>query len=224
MDTQELMQRLMATINADREERKADRKADQAKADAHQEEMNANTKTMLAEIKADKEEMLAAIKANKETTTRMDANMRSMRAELKSTIEEDIKDAMHSMRSELDETIRQRIQTEVTGKIEKARMKLQAVELSLDKQTKKFREDLTKVDIEAKATRKEALAQQRLMNEKIEAEMRELRARLEEVGAVPQQGSIPALGASTIQPPTFDGKGTWSVFRRQYEIVAEHNR
>jgi hypothetical protein len=43
-------------------------------------------KEMLAEIKADKEEMLAAIKANEETTTRMDANLGSMKTELISTI------------------------------------------------------------------------------------------------------------------------------------------
>jgi hypothetical protein len=26
------------------------------------------------------------------------------------------------------------------------------------------------------------------------------------------------------QPPTFDGITTWSVFRRQFEVVAEHNK
>jgi hypothetical protein len=175
---------------------------------------------LMAKIDENQETTLAAIKANEETTVRMEANQakadaarkadkEEMLAELKADRkayredQKEMKDAMQAMRSELDETIRQRIQTEVTGKIEKARLELQAVELSLDKQTKKFREDLTNVDVEVKATRKEALVQQRLVNEKIEAEMREFRARLEEVGAVPQQGSIPALGASTIQPPTY---------------------
>jgi hypothetical protein len=41
---------------------------------------------MMDNRKTDKEEMLAAIKANEETTTRMDANMETMRTELISTI------------------------------------------------------------------------------------------------------------------------------------------
>jgi hypothetical protein len=168
--------------------------------------------------------MLAAIRANEEMTSRMDAKIESMDDELKSIIEEKVKDATQSMRSELDETIRRRIQTEVTERVEKARVELQAVELSLDMRAKRFQEDLTMVDSEVKATRKEALEQQRLMNEKIEADMQEFRARLEEVGAASQRGGTLSLGASTVQPPTFDGKGTWSVFRRQFEIVAEHNR
>jgi hypothetical protein len=62
------------------------------------------------------------------------------------------------------------------------------------------------------------------MTEKIEAYMREFRGRLEDVGTAIQQGGTPAVGTSTVQPPTFKGNTTWSMFRRQFEIVAEHNR
>jgi TolA-binding protein len=80
------------------------------------------------------------------------------------------------------------------------------------------------VDIEVKTTRKEALEQQRIMKEKTEDNMREFQAQLEEVKTTAQRGSTPAVGASTVQPPTFNGNTTWSVFRRRFEIVAEHNR
>jgi hypothetical protein len=189
--------------------------------DNNQARADKTLKETLAEIKADrkadKEEMLAAIRANEEVTARM-------HDELKSTIEEKVKGATQFMRAELDETIRLRVQTEVAEMVEKARVELQAVELSHDGRAKRIREDLTMVDSEVKATRKEAIEQQRLLSEKTEADMREFRARLEEVRTASQPGGTLALGASTVQPPTFEGKGTWSVFRRQFEIVAEHNR
>jgi hypothetical protein len=93
MDTAQMMERLLATINANHEEAEANRKIDK-------EDTNASTK-MLAEMtekmeadqeksdaarKADKEEMLAAMKANEEMTVRMDAKVLSMQAELKSAI------------------------------------------------------------------------------------------------------------------------------------------
>jgi hypothetical protein len=92
---------------------------------------------MEADRKTDKEEMLAEMKANQAKADTHQAKMEAltgpMQAELKSAIEEKMKDAMKSMRSELDETIRQRIeiamtntsrethnfQTELTGIIEK---------------------------------------------------------------------------------------------------------
>jgi hypothetical protein len=36
------------------------------------------------------------------------------------------------------------------------------------------------------------------------------------------RGNTPAVGASASPPPTFNGTTSWSVFRRQSEIVAEH--
>jgi hypothetical protein len=60
MDIQEMMHRLLATINADREERKADRKTDQ-------EQMNANTKTILAKMEADRKTDQVEMNANNKT-------------------------------------------------------------------------------------------------------------------------------------------------------------
>jgi hypothetical protein len=77
MESQQIMELLLAM--------REDRKADQAKSDADR--------------KADKEEMLAAIKTNKEMTARM-------HDELKSTIEEGIKDAMQSMQAALKSAIK----------------------------------------------------------------------------------------------------------------------
>jgi hypothetical protein len=192
--------------------------------------------------------MLAEIKANQAKAdanqAKMEALTGSMQAELKRAIEEKMKDAMKSKRSELDETIRQRIeipmtntsrethnfQTELTERIEKTQVELQAVELSLDPQAKKLQEnlevistDLTMADIEVKTSREEALEQQRVIKEKTEANMRKFQAQLEEVRTTAQRRSTPAVGASTVQPLTFNGNSTWSVFRRQFEIVAEHN-
>jgi hypothetical protein len=126
---------------------------------------------------------------------------------------------------------KQKLHKELTEKIEKAQVELEAVEVSLETQAKRLKEnlevittDLTMVDSEVKSTRKEALEQQRIMKENIEANMREFQAQLEEVKTNAQRGSTPAVGASTVQPPTFNGNTTWSVFRRQFEIAAEHNR
>jgi hypothetical protein len=52
------------------------------------------------------------------------------------------------------------------------------------------------------------------MKEKIEANMREFKAQLE-VKTTAQRGTAPAVVGSTVQPPTFNGNSTWSVFRRQ---------
>jgi hypothetical protein len=92
-----------------------------------------------------------------------------------------------------------KLQAELTDRIEKAQVELQTAEVTLDARTKKLQEELTETK-------------------------NKLQARLEAVETRTERGSTPVVGASTFQPPTFDGKGTWSVFRRQFEIVAEHNR
>jgi hypothetical protein len=35
---------------------------------------------------------------------------------------------------------------------------------------------------------------------------------------------MPTVGVSAAQPPTFNGNTSWSVFRRQFEIIADHNQ
>jgi hypothetical protein len=170
---------MLAEINADREKRKANRKADQAKVDA-------NREAMLAEIKADR---------------------KAHRKDLK-----EVKDAMQAMRSELDETIRHRIENAMTNvsrethklqterkKLKKTQVELQTAEVSLDTRARKLEEDLRETK-------------------------NKLQSRLEAVETKTERETTPVAGASTVQPPTFNGNGPWSVFRRQFEIVAEHNR
>jgi hypothetical protein len=49
-------------------------------------------------------------------------------------------------------------------------------------------------------------------------------SQLEEVKAVAERGSRPTVGTNAAKPPTFDRNTSWSAFRRQLEIVAEHNQ
>jgi hypothetical protein len=52
----------------------------------------------------------------------------------------------------------------------------------------------------------------------------ELQARLEAVETRTERENTPAVGAIAALPPSFNGTTSLSVFRRQFEIVAEHNR
>jgi hypothetical protein len=52
----------------------------------------------------------------------------------------------------------------------------------------------------------------------------ELQARLETVETRIEEENIPAAGSSVAPPLIFNGSTSWSVFRRQFEILAEHNR
>jgi hypothetical protein len=78
-------------------------------------------------------------------------------------------------------------------------MQLQTAEVSFDGRTRELQKDL----IETK---------------------HELQARLEAIVTRTQRGNTQAVGSSAAAPPTFNGTTSWSVFRRQFEIVAEHNR
>jgi hypothetical protein len=75
-------------------------------------------------------------------------------------------------------------------------VELQTAEVSLDARTRKLEEDLTETT-------------------------NRLQSRLEAVETRTERGSTLTVGASTVQPPA---NTTWSVFRRQFEIVADHNR
>jgi hypothetical protein len=77
-------------------------------------------------------------------------------------------------------------------------MELQTAAVSLNARTRKLQEDL----IETK---------------------HELQARLEAVETRTKRKNTPAAGASVISPPTFNVSTLWSVFRGQFEIIAEHN-
>jgi Skp family chaperone for outer membrane proteins len=97
---------------------------------------------------------------------------------------EKVEDAIHSTRSELDETTQHRIDNVMTcvdhkkQGLRKLIEKLQAMKTSFDTRAENFQEaleairadfvtDLAVVDLGAEATRKEPLAQQRSMEERL---------------------------------------------------------
>jgi hypothetical protein len=85
-------------------------------------------------------------------------------------------------------------------------MELQTVELSLDKRTRDVEEKIASI------------------TEDISSNKQKFQSQLEEVKAVADRGSRPTVDTNAVQPPTFNGNTSWSAFRRQFEIVAEHNQ
>jgi hypothetical protein len=61
------------------------------------------------------------------------------------------------------------------------------------------------------------------IREDITANKQKVQSQLEQVKAIAERGSRPSVSANTAQAPTFDGKTSRSIFRRQFETVAEHN-
>jgi chromosome segregation ATPase len=104
-----------------------------------------------------------------------------MEAERKSDLE-DLKRMMERM-TDVTEAKTDAKFKELTETIEKTQMELQTAEVSLDARTKNLQEELTETK-------------------------NKLQARLEAVETRTERGSTPVAGASTVQPPTFDGKGT----------------
>jgi uncharacterized protein YabN with tetrapyrrole methylase and pyrophosphatase domain len=98
----------------------------------------------------------------------------------------------------------QNLRRELTETIEKAQMELQIVEVSLDTRVQDFDDKITSI------------------TEDITSNERKFQFQLEKVKAVPERVSRPAACASTLQPPTSDRTISWAVFRRQFEIIAEH--
>jgi hypothetical protein len=90
-------------------------------------------------------------------------------------------------------------------------MALQTAEMCHDATTKRLKEDLKKTYNET--------------CKRMEETKREFQAKLDETRHTRAEGAdTPGVGTCSAQPPTFDGNTTWSVFRRQFEVVAEHNQ
>jgi hypothetical protein len=98
-------------------------------------------------------------------------------------------------------------------------VELQAVEVSLDIQARKLHQNLVDiradlitnlamVDLGAKATTRETLKQQHIM---------------EEVKAIAEGRSRPAVCERAAQPPKFNENTSYSMFRHQFKTAAEHN-
>jgi hypothetical protein len=230
----------------------ADRKFDQghmedmlAKTDTNQEKADAIHKEMIVKINDNQKRMEADRKTDREEMKQEIIADQKHVQEMIRTSQEKMEAALQSMRSDLDETIRQRVenvmthvnhetedhQKKLTERSEKTQVKLQAVGACLDTQARKFQDiradfitNLAMVDLGVEASNRETLTQQRIMEEKIEANKCEFRAQLEEVKAVAERGSRPAVCASAAQPPAFNRNMSWSMFPLQFETVAEHSR
>jgi hypothetical protein len=113
---------------------------------------------------------------------------------------------------------------ELTETNEITQMVLQMVEVSFDTKARKLQENLevikadlttnlTMVSIEVKTTRKEALTQQRNLEETTDANERDFQARLDVVEARTGRRRTRTVGVSPVQPPTFNENRSWSVFQ-----------
>jgi hypothetical protein len=57
----------------------------------------------------------------------------------------------------------------------------------------------------------------------IEANRRDLQTQLKEVEARAERRRVTGTGEGAAKPPKFDRTTSWAVFRRQFDIVAQHN-
>jgi hypothetical protein len=105
---------------------------------------------------------------------------------------------------------------ELTEKIEKTQMELQAVEMSLDLQERKLQDNLATIRSdhlrEYNLTHIKVQATINETHSEIEAIKREFHSRLEVVLTGAEWGRGPADCASTSQPPVFEGTTSWAVF------------
>jgi hypothetical protein len=194
------------------------------------EEVERQIGSLASDMKADKEERKEETKANRKADQEMmEGNQARMEERLKeamrvtvSAIEGKMEAAVNSVRSELDE------------KIEKTQAELRTVEASLDIRARKlevtlenmktdFITNLTMVNLGATPINTEALTQKCGVEETTATNKREFRAPLEAARAVAEGGRGIGGGASAMQLPKLDGTASWTVFRRQFETVAEHN-
>jgi hypothetical protein len=167
--------------------------------------IDANTKTMQenqekedANTKTVLEKMTGKMDANQAKADKtLKETLTKMEAERKSDLE-NLKSMIERMTNVNQAKTGAKLK-EFTETIEKTQTELQTAEVSLDARARKLEEDLTETK-------------------------NKLQARLEAVETRTVRGTTPVTGNSTVQPPTFNGNTTWSVFRRQFEIVAEHNR
>jgi hypothetical protein len=181
MEMQQILE-MLAEIKTDREELTAWL---ENKMNANQEKINANIKEQMdanqAEIKIN-QKVLAKINANQ---GKMEVVVRCIRSEVAEKIQRRIENVMECVDYKTQE---------ITERIEKALVELQAVDVSLDTRTRKIEQNLEHIradfftNLWAKPINRETLAQQRSMEEKIESNKREFQAQLEEAKAIAQSG------------------------------------
>jgi hypothetical protein len=130
---------------------------------------------------------------------------------------------IHSIRSELENTKQrtQNLRKELTETVEKTQVALQTVEVALCVHTREFRREIAAVRSDVTNANTHGTFNE--TRSQIEATKRKFNARLEAVEARAELGRAQGVGTSTVQPPTFNGNTSWSVFRPQFETVTEHN-
>jgi hypothetical protein len=69
----------------------------------------------------------------------------------------------------------------------------------------------------------ETISNRQATSERFEAVRREFHTRLEEAKEMAGHTCGTGKGTCAITPPKFDGTISWSIFRHQFETVAEHN-
>jgi hypothetical protein len=191
----------------------AELKADiNANITASQEKANAELKARLdqfnEEVKAHQDRADAKIEACLE---RMEAAMRSMQSDIEQSVQKQVEDVLSVMDHKTHS-----LQLDLTEKIESTQVKLDTIEMSLGVETDNLRLDLSNMQAETISKRQTTF-------ERIEAVRREFHTRLEE--AKEMAGHARGTGNSTcaVTPPKFDGTTSWSVFRHQFETIADHN-
>jgi hydroxypyruvate isomerase len=105
---------------------------------------------------------------------------------------------------------------DLTEKIESTQVKLDTIELALDMETTNLRSDLSNMQAET-------IANRQATSESIEVVRREFHTRLEEAKEMAGHTRGTGNGTCAVTPPKLDGTTSWSVFRHEFENVAEHN-
>jgi hypothetical protein len=142
---------------------------------------------------------------------RMEAAMHSMRSDTERSVQKQMEDVL----SVLDHKT-QSLQMDLTEKFKSTQVKLETIELSLGVETNNLRLDLSNLQAETISNRHANF-------ERIEAVRREFHTRLEEAKEMAGHANGKGSGTCAATAPNFDGTASWSVFRHQFETIAEHN-
>ncbi|PNF33532.1 hypothetical protein B7P43_G17584, partial [Cryptotermes secundus] len=207
-DLQRIMEMLIeikADRKVDKEEMETNRKKDKedflAKLDADRKVDKEETE---ANRKKDKEDFLAKLEADRKTDkeemlARMDANMKTHQEDFLTKL-----DAYQEKATADKEELKAEMRSMRSQLDDKIQHKVENILAIVEHDKQNIQEELTKTCAA------------------IEGNKRDFKAQLEVVQTRTERGITPTVVASTAQPPTFNGNSTWSVFRRQFETVAEH--
>jgi hypothetical protein len=174
------------------------------------------------EMKQWLERLMARMDAKLDSSQeRTNANLEEMKATIRSG-QEETRAAINSVRSELEETIRtwaQGLRAELDEEIMKTQQQVQEIMATMNKRTGNLQEDMTDV-------RKNLCEAIGRMRAELDVRAQGLDNRIAEVKVQVELGVGSRTGndARWAKPPKFDGSTSWTMFRRQFETAADHNR